>query len=259
MAFSGKRPWGSIAALAAGAVGSAISTGLRAGRAISADSSLPVTWKGEMPMMKRRLPNRPRYGSRKNYLRRAVIPRPVYSSWRRVVRTGASFESSISAGTFVGAISNMTLNDVKVSDLITAYRLFRLRKVVVYFASKVDSANNGVTNNFVVRVSTACDPEGTTVPANVTDISAYDNSRDGYLTSGSVFKYTFYPKVVNTVDNGGAPSAAGSYSLNPWLQLNSTGAAIPHRQLVWGLTTTASTTVSVSRYFEYHFDVKGMA
>jgi len=247
-----KPTWGTVATLAAGALGSAISSGLRSRSSGGADRSVA------MPSMKRRLPSRPRYGSRRKYLRR-YVPRSPFSPWRRIVRTGATFDSSIAAATFTGAVSNFALSDVQTSDLTSAYRLFRIRKVVAYFVARIDAANSGVANNYCIRVTAACDPEGTTAPASSTAVSAYDNSRDAWLSSGTVFKYTFYPKVVNSVDNAGVATAAGSYDLNPWLQLNGTGIAIPHRQLVWGIATGSTTTVSISRYFEYHFDVKGMA
>lgn len=200
-------------------------------------------------------------GRRRRYIR----PRRSLklTDYRRVVRCGGTFDSTQPANSsFFATTHNFSLNDVKTDDLVAAYRLFRLRKVVVYVTPRLDPANSGLVNNFQARISAACDPEGVALGTltGPTIISAYDNSRDSFVTSGKTFKYTFYPKCVNTVDNAGTATAAGSYAMNPWLQLNATGIQIPHRQLLLGYSMSGVTTgLAFSRYFEYHFDVKGMA
>lgn len=180
---------------------------------------------------------------------------------KRLVRTSLIGTNTInlSASTFNSVIRNCVLSDVQTSDITAAYRLYRIAKVVVHLIPRVDAANSGVTNNYQLYVSAACDPEGTTAPSATTAITAYDNSYQKWVSSGDRFRYTFYPKVVNSVDLSGVSTAAGSYSSNPWLQLNSTGITIPHRQLVVGINAAAATTVLCDYYLEYHFDVKGLA
>lgn len=195
--------------------------------------------------------------------RRYVRPRRSLklTDYRRVVRCTQVFDSTVSATSFLATQHNLALQDVQTSDLVSAYRLFRLRKVVVHIIPRVDPGNSGVANNFQASISGACDPEGVTL-ATIVDqrnVTAYDNSYTKFVQSGQHFRYTFYPKCVNIVDNAGVSTAAGSYAMNPWLQLNATGIQIPHRQLLLGYQLGANTTVTFSRYFEYHFDVKGMA
>lgn len=153
----------------------------------------------------------------------------------------------------------MALSTVQTSDLTPVYRLYRIRKVVLHLVPRVDNANSGLANNFQGMVAAACDPESTAVPAAITAITAYDNSYQKHIVSGDRFKYTFYPKVTNSVDIGGTATAAGSYAMNPWLRLDATGITVPHLSLKLGVQVTSSTTVSFDAFYEFHFDVKGIA
>ena len=109
------------------------------------------------------------------------------------------------------------------------------------------------------RLAGAAGSSGSHAPANLPAVTAYDNSYQKWITSGDRFTYSFYPKVVNAVGNAGATAYAGSYGMNPWLQLNATGLAIPHQALKLSIQTGAATTLTYDMFFEYHFDVKGIA
>lgn len=243
-----------------GAIAGSIAAGRRAYRQVQLDnrSKFPTWSERKMPLKarfvaKRRYPTRRRYPS---YKRRSTS-----QGWRRVVRTSNITNpiTSLAAASFNSVVLNPTLSYVQTSDLTSAYRLFRVRKVVLHAFPRVDAANSGLASNFTTIMAAACDPEGTSAPANIQAITAYDNGYAKCVPSGQSFKYTFYPKVVNTVDVSGTATAAGSYGMNPWLQLNATGITIPHRQLVFGIQSGANTTLSVDAFFEVHFDVKGMA
>lgn len=207
-------------------------------------------------------------GSRRKYVKRSFRPfRSIRygksrgdGSSKRLVRTGNVFQiGPIAAGvTAFGAVSP-TLSYVQTSDLTGIYRYYRLVKVVISVVPRVDYANSGLASNFTSTIAACCDPEDTTVPAALTVIGAYDNSYQKTLTSGDRFKYTFYPKVVNAVGNAGVAAFVGGYGKNPWLQLSATGIVIPHNCLKYGIQVGSATTENFDCFYEYHFDVKGIA
>lgn len=241
-----------------GAIAGSIAAGRRAYRQQAIDARTKFdTWKGEkMPVMKsRRIAGR-RY--KRTTYRRPIKPRGE-GPWKRLVRTSIVNSLNLTAASSASGAFLLQLSDVQTSDLTAAFKLFRLRKVVMHVLPRVDAANSGVSSNFQALFAVACDPESSSTPANLTEVTAYDNSYQKFLTSGDRLKYTFYPKAVNVVGNGGAAAYAGSYGMNPWLQLNATGIAIPHNALKWAVNTSASTTLVFSYYLEYHFDVKGIS
>lgn len=242
-----------------GALAGSLSAGRRAYKQVQLDNKTRFPTWTEQKM--RSVPARRVGGRRITFRRRAVRrTRPVSIDYRRVVRSSSALTTlTISAGTFNSVVANIALNGCQTSDLTSAYRLFRIRKVVLHLVPRVDSANSALANNFNCVVAAANDPEGTTVPGSLAAVTAYDNGYMKWLRSSQEFRYTFYPKVVNTVDVSGTATAAGSYAMNPWLQLNATGIAVPHRQLVLVVGCNSTSTISFDYYFDYHFDVKGMA
>lgn len=235
----------------AGAVSSIVANyraGHRAYRATRTEP--PFATSMARPVVKRAGARRP------TYRRRRYGRKPMSLAGRRIVRSSGLSTITIAAGTSSYANVNSTLNAVQTSDLTSTFRLFRIRKVVLHLVPRIDPANSGLANNFQSFVATACDPESAAAPTSHLQITAYDNSYGKFITAGDKYNYTYYPKVTNTVDNGGA-TAAGSYGLNPWLRLDATGILVPHLALKLGVATNAATTVSFDYYFDYHFDVKG--
>lgn len=203
-----------------------------------------------------------RVGGRRITFRRRPMrrSRPMPVDYRRIVRSSTTLTSlAITAGTFNSVVSNIALNGCQTSDLTAAYRLYRIRKIVLHLVPRYDNGNSSLATNVQCVVAAANDPEGTTAPGSLSAVTAYDNGYQKWLKSGTGFTYTFYPKVVNSVDISGTATAAGSYAMNPWLQLNSTGITVPHRQLVLAVGCNTSSTINFDYYFDYHFDVKGMA
>lgn len=242
-----------------GAIAGSLAAGRRAYKQVQLDNKtrFPTWSERKMPLRSTR-----RVGGRRITFRRRAMrrSRPMPVDYRRIVRSSSALTTiTITAGTFNSVVNNIALNGCQTSDLTAAYRLYRIRKVVLHLVPRFDNANGFVSSNFQCVVAAANDPEGTTAPAQLSAVTAYDNGYQKWLRSGTEFRYTFYPKVVNSVDVSGTATAAGSYAMNPWLQLNATGITVPHRQLVLAVGTNAATTLSFDYYFDYHFDVKGMA
>lgn len=245
-----------------GAVAGALSAGKKAYDLQKRDSRVKFdTWSERSSTMKapvaaRRVSGR-RYGVRKFYKRGKGMA--VNTSKRFVRSTGSIQLLTVGALTSAYGAVSPTLSLVQTSDLTGIYRLYRIRKVVVHMVPRVDTANSGVANNFQFCAAACCDPESGTAPTSITQIAAYDNSYQKFLVSGDRFKYTFYPKVTNSVDISGVATAAGSYGLNPWLRLDATGITVPHLALKIGVQSAAATTVQFDCYYDIHFDVKGVA
>lgn len=216
------------------------------------------TWKEPASMP--RASFRPRYASRKRYSRRPLRRfGKVFEHAKTLVRTTPLATFNTLATGLYGANPSFSLSQVQTSDLITSYRLFRLVKIKLFLVPRVDPGNSGTVNNCQAMVACACDPEGTTVPTSISQVTAYDNSYQKIITASDRLTYTFYPKVVNTVDNAGTATAAGSYRSNPWLMLSTAGALIPHRQLLIYIQQGNAVAQAYDHYFEYTFQVRGHA
>lgn len=245
-----------------GAIAGSLAAGRKAYRQVKQDQlrSKFVTWsERKMPVLKpaRRIGSR-RY-VRRRYRRLSRAKGMALNSMKRIVRSTAIGSYTLSAASSLNQSNNITLNQVQTTDLTGIYRLFRLRKVVLHLVPRVDSSNSGVTNNYQAFIACACDPESTAAPSSTLAVTAYDNSYQKFVTSGDRFTYTFYPKVTNTVDLSGAATAVGSYGMNPWLRLDSTGITVPHLSVKFSATTGASTSIVFDYYYDLHFDVKGIA
>lgn len=252
-------------AAAAGAVASSLIASHRAQRSqasLDALESFP-TWKGEMPLARAfKVGGRRRSTYRRRG--RVGVKRGMSSLYKSFVRM--SGPTTVTAAALPAAFvkSNVTLNMVQTSDLTAVYRLYRIKKVVLHACPQIDSGQpiQPSTNTQNVMASFACDPEGYSGAASsLTNqiVTAYDNSYSKIIASGGKYRYTFYPKVVNTVDNAGVATAVGSYATNPWLQLNASGITIPHQQLIGLFQAGSNNSQSYQYYFEIHFDVRGVA
>lgn len=229
------------------------------------------TWSEKKPSL--RMSYKSSYGSRRVAGRRRAfrrygrrLPRGrVFGEGpaKTLIRTSPIFSTSVSAATSVYNVYSPILGSASIgvytSDLTSAFRLYKIKKVVLKLVPRVDPANSGLTNNFQALVAVACDPEDTSTPGSIGAITAYDNSYQKFITSSNQLTYTFYPKPVNAVGVSGATAYVGSYASNPWLQLNATGLTVPHNALKLGINTGSSTTINFDMYFEYHFLVKGIA
>lgn len=244
-----------------GAIASTYAAGRRAYRAIDRDTRaqrLPTfSYKPSMPQ--RVAVRRPRMARPYKTRRYARSKGMNTLDHRRIVRSTALSTLSVTAASSAMNSNNILLNTVQTSDLTPVFRLYRIRKVVMHLVPRVDAANSGLVNNFNVQVAACCDPESTTAPTNTQAITAYDNSYSKWVTSGDKFRYTFYPKVTNTVDISSAATPAGSYAINPWLRLDSVGITVPHLCLKFGATLGGGSTLALDYYFDIHFDVRGIA
>lgn len=252
-------------AAAAGAVAFSLWASHRAQRAqIAVDSSERFpTWKGEMPLARAmKVGGRRRPVYRRRF--RQGVKRGMSSLYRSFVRMSGPFSVTAAAVPSAFVKSDVTLSMVQTSDLTAVYRLYRIKKVVLHLAPRLDpaQATSTTVQNITCLASFACDPEGYSGAASTLTnqiVTAYDNSYSKILPSGAKYRYTFYPKVVNAVGNAGATAYVGSYATNPWLQLNAGGVAIPHQQLIGLLQTGSNNSQVYDYYLEIHFDVKGVA
>ncbi len=266
-----KRNWASLLATGIGAIYGNYKYGRQAYLQAKKDAAQRfLTWserprprmsyRSYRPVSRKRAP-RMRMSYRRSYRR----PGKSFGDGlgRRLVRTSPIFSLTVSAGTSNYSVYNPTLGSgtigVQTSDLTSVFRLYRIRKVVLHLVPRVDDANSGLANNFQAYVAAACDPEDTSAATSIPQLTSYDNSYQKWITSGDKFTYSFYPKVVNAVGNSGATSYVGSYGFNPWLQLNAGGTSIPHQCLKIGINVGTTTTLTFDAFFEYHFDVKGIA
>lgn len=251
-----KRSLPPLAAYAAGRLIESYRAGQRASKAIARDPpfATSTTTMRAVPTKRRRTALRRSTVYRTRYVR----PRG-YGGYRRIVRSAPSAPISIINATTSYHSITCRLNEVHTQDILDVYRFYRLRKVVLHLVPRVDLANSGLVNNYNVSVAAGCDPENNTAPSTISSITALDNHRMSWLTSGGVFKYSFYPKAINTVDSSGTATPVSSYGMNPWLFCNAAGVAIPHYALKLGVKTGANTTMTFDYYLEYHFDVKGFA
>lgn len=267
-----------IGGLVGGAIGSAVENyrlaRLQAKR-VAADSRVPVTWRGERPMwgsyarkyrsynpmlQGKKIGGRRRRSYRRRYRRR--LYKSNDDGYRRFVRSSNLGTKQIPVGgTYISSADDIKLSDINTGDLTGIYRLYRIRKVVLHLTPRIDPANSGLSNNFQSVVACAVDPEGAVAPTTMRAITSYDNSYQKWVNSGEQFTFTFYPKVINTVDVSGTATAAGSYGRNPWLQLSSSGITVPHKQLLVfiGIQAPATSALSFDFYWDVHFDVKGVA
>lgn len=239
---------------AAGRLVESYKAGQRAARAVASDPPFATSTRTmrTVSLKRRRVP-------RRSYVRRRFVRPRGDGGYRRIVRSGPSSFLSIINGTVAYSAITPKLSDVYMDDLLAVYRFYRLRKVVLHLVPRIDQANSGLVNNFNIQTAAGCDPENNSPPQSISSITALDNHRMIWLQSGSQFKYTFYPKAINTVDNAGTASAVSSYGMNPWLFCSTTGITVPHYCLKLGVKTGANTTINFDFYLQYHFDVKGFA
>lgn len=241
-----------------GAIAGSLAAGRRAYKQVQLDNRVKFpTWtERKMPgAMKRRFNIRRRSAYRR---RRPFTKRGMSSPDKRIVRSSGILTLTQTASLSAVSSQNVTLSQISTTDLTGIYSLYRIRKVVCHLTPRVDSANSGLANNFVAMVATACDSESTAAPSDVGTVTAYDNSYSKFIKAGTEYRYTFYPKVTNSVDVSGTATAAGSYGMNPWLRLDATGITVPHLSLKIATRTGASTTLNYDYYYDIHFDVRGI-
>lgn len=157
------------------------------------------------------------------------------------------------AGGVVGTAAAVYLNQVYTTDLIAGFDSYRIKRVIFTLQPQVDTAQS-YSN---LHVYCANDPNATGgVPSSGSATAQYENFKYGTVASGQSYKYSFYPKVLNSIDIGGTANGLGSYGkYNPWLVLSSTGITIPHyRLLAWVNTATASNTAVMAYTFTIEFD-----
>lgn len=237
----------------------ALSTAYKLGRRAYLETKKDPPFPTSTNMPKRVYPSRKVSGRR---YRRPAIVRPMRSPVIRSMRrcNANSLRVSLTgAGVAAGYIASPTLNDIPTADLLSAYRMYRIKKVVFTLAPRMDPANGAVANHWQFQCTAACNPEGPVVaPTTINDMSIYDNWYSKHIVSGERFVYTFYPKVTNSVQGSATAVASGSYRTNPWLKLDSTGIQVPHQQLLIlvqsGIGPGAST-VNFDGYFTIYFDV----
>lgn len=237
----------------------ALSTAIKLGRRSYAQASRDPPFANSVTMAPSKRPaSRPNYRRKRSYVR-TTVPRPI-RSWRSMRRANASAQVMTGTAISNGYRLSPQLAFIPNSDLLGAYRQYRIRKVVFRMTPRVDPASAGLVNNFQFQVSAANFVEGgAAIPTSVNDIMIYDNYYTKYVNSGEDFVYTFYPKVTNSVQGPTVPIASGSYATNPWLKMDATGITVPHEQLLVYVQTGLSpspTVISWDGFIEIFFDVK---
>lgn len=239
--------------LGAAAISTAYKLSRRAADAVKSDPLFPTS----TTMVKRPAP---RGRTALRYRKRAyVMPKRMPSLRYRFLYRSTGVGAQFTLTTGIGYINSPALSFIPTADLIASYRLYRIKKVVWTVYPRVDPANSGIINNHVFTMYAACNAEGpVATPAASSDITIYDKHTVRTVTSGSMFKYTFYPKVTNTVQGASSAVASGSYKTNPWLKLDSTGITVPHQQLLaWTQNGGTAGTTVFDGYFTFYFDVMG--
>lgn len=241
-----------LGAIAAGALYNAAVGGHRAHQAIRADRGLPMAG----TMRSTRVPMR--YKA-KRPIRSFNIARRRVGFYRTVVRTTAPVNIlAVPVGGFVGNTLDITLSQVYTTDLQAMYRQFRLKKVVAVIYPRVSPANSGIANNYATSVVAACNPDGQAgAPATFSEVSILNGWRSKSLTGAEdKLVFTFYPKALNVINGAaGAAVSAGGYQANPWITLNATGIAVPHKQLVVA-AQNAGVALNFDILMHYHFEVR---
>lgn len=231
-------------------------SGNRASSSIAADRPF-VTMRSRSSYRKSTRSSR----SRRNYrprVRRAITP--SYNVLTRTTGTYNTFKF-VSGATTAFKTDVIKLNYVQISDIVSAYDLYRIKYVDLVITPRIDPGNSGLASNTVAQVICACDPVSSSAPANILALGAYENHRSFFLTSGRFGVYRFYPKVANTVDNAGVTAPVGSYGVNPWLQCNTPGADIPHLSCQMGAMLQLAAPVAeivLEYYFRICFEVKNI-
>lgn len=201
---------------------------------------------------------------RRMYRRRASPSSNSMEKSIYVRRCSTPTSVALTAGNYFFS-NNINLSQIVNADLVAAFRLYKILKVVLHLTPVVDPGNSGVVNNTQATVCFYNDPEAGGAPASIAAASCFGNHRTQTIRSGQEFVYTFYPKVANSVGASTGAGNLGSYTSNPWLLLTSGvapagGVNIPHYQLNGAISSTsASSTYSYQYWYEFHFLVKGMA
>ncbi|AXH73954.1 MAG: hypothetical protein [Cressdnaviricota sp.] len=175
------------------------------------------------------------------------LTRPVRPVWETMTRWSAPLPLPMTLGVASG-VGDVSLNALYTTDLLAAYDTYRIKKVTAVLMPAAPLGNGAAAAAAShVSVACACDQAGEnlTVPSS-TFVASYDNARIKHLTEDDEkFYYTFYPKVINDVDNAGTSTAVGNYGpTNPWLNLSTQGIAIPHKRLLYHIQYGATATVT---------------
>lgn len=241
-----------LGAIAAGAAYDAFVGGNRAHSAIAADRGLPMasTFRSS-----RRVPSR--FKARRT--RRSFnIPRRRFSSYRSLVRSTTSVPAlAVPVGGFAATTYDCNLSNVYTTDLIAMYRQFRIRKVVAVITPRVSPANSGIANNFATGLIAGCNPDGqAAAPATFNEVCQFPWRSKHVTGADDKLIFTFYPKALNVINGAaGAAVSAGGYASNPWITLNATGIAVPHKQLLIA-GQNAGVALSFDMILHYYFDVR---
>lgn len=199
--------------------------------------------------------------NKRRYSRRMYKPnpsRPLFLSLHRTSTPG-SFFIGAGADKATGFIITR-LQDVYTADIVPMFDVYRIRKVVFEVTNLADPANSAVNSNFIPDVYLGCEPTGQDAAAtNPYDICKYANYRFKSLPSGDKFIYTFYPKPLNSIGATSGVATQASYGMaNPWINLTSSGIAIPHYNLHYGVKfpiATGATAVNFRYNYTIYFDV----
>lgn len=198
---------------------------------------------------------------RKRRVSRRKSKVPGHPSGRAMVRSSDTLTLTATGVSAIGTVYIPKLNAVETADLITIWKQYRLEKCVLHLVPVVDAGSQ--PSQYVAWVGAAADPErgATPVPASPLEITAYENSYQKWLLPSDHFTYTFYPKVVSAVYNGGATSASGSFKgRNPWLQCNAAGIQIDHQSLLLYIKgTNPAANQAFSYYVDYYFTCDGIS
>lgn len=207
--------------------------------ATSAPLPMPQARRNTMPLRRRRRSGR---AARRSSYTRRVVPRNTHLVYSYVRRATASVVTLVSGN--VKVATDTTLNSIFLSDLVQAYDMYRIRKVVFEVVPYYDPATGGPGANAGNQhgsnyfITFACDSTGgftTASWSNEQDLAQFENYKYKSIVAGEKAFYTFYPKVTNTVDNSGTAVPAGNYTVNPWLNMSRVD--VPHHRLLYQITS----------------------
>lgn len=216
----------------------------------------------------------PKY-RRTNKSRRRPMMRP---KWRPPARVGpargltivpfrrTSAPIVVSTASGVGGFrSNVTLSQVFLTDILPVFDVYRMKRVTIEVIPRWDTGANYVSTsggaigpNDTIWAVAACDPANESIAAPTLDVvSKFGNYKCQPIVSGGNFKYSFYPKVSNSVQGASASVNSGSYGkFNPWLKMDADGVLVPHSNIIFGLQTAfaASLVTSYTYTLTIEFD-----
>lgn len=201
-------------------------------------------------------PRRTARRTRRPPMRRMRLTRPPPQNMvMPMVRHTGIYSNTLVAGTQQLYFDNILAN-VYTTDLIASYEAYRMKRVTLILTPQIDQGNSGIVNNYNTHIYACNDPTGDPTTLSNTQICSYSNYKYGLCLAGKSFYYSYFPKVLNSVDQNGTATGVGNYGkFNPWINLDTAGVNIVHKRLIFNINASATSTVVYNYVFKIEFDV----